>query len=208
MAAEPNYIPYLTDWPEAFISHSGEDSKKSVALPIKNRLEKGYKIRVFVDETDLPVAGNAYQNMEEALKSCQVLAQAPWPCEGQLTCMYRLPQAPACRHCHMTFVVNGNPVSKAADLWSTLQLAIVIFSPKFWTSTSCIKELTQVVEFGVMQQRFLYLPIFMYINLDAVKVAARDHLDGRYVAQVSTYLSYMQGAVWIIRHPPHCGLSV
>ena len=49
-----------------------------------------------------------------------------------------------------------------------------------------------------MQQRFLYLPVFMYSTLDGVKLAACEKLDGRYVAQVPTYVLYLQGAVEMI----------
>ena len=101
MTAGPNQNPYLTDWPEVFICHSGPDSKSSIALPIKNRLEKTYKIRVFVDEADLPAAGNAHRSMEEALKSCQVL-------EIICTCAW------ACPHCHM--ICSGRQASTQIEL--------------------------------------------------------------------------------------------
>ena len=54
-----------------------------------------------------------------------------------------------------------------------LQVAVVIFSGKFWSSASCLEELTQIVELAE-DQTILYVPVFMFKTVAEVRTAAHD----------------------------------
>ena len=75
MSKDVRWNPYLSKSFDVFICHRGPDSKSKVALPLKEQLERSHRgLTVFVDETDLPLGGDAPRNMMDALTQCKVCA--------------------------------------------------------------------------------------------------------------------------------------